>query len=66
MLANILENSSRSIVDTEVEQDVKQDVTGATLRSVKFAIGGALLTETKYFILNPASYWTVSLTFTYK
>ena len=57
MLANILENSSRSIVDTEVEQDVKQDVTGATLRSVKFAIGGAPETE---------SFWSIVLTFSYK
>ena len=44
-------------VHTEVVRHVKQDVTGATLRSVKFAIGGAPETE---------SFWSIVLTFSYK
>ena len=48
---------SEIVVNTEVVRHVKQDVTGATLNTVKFAIGGAPETELS---------WTILLTFSYK
>ena len=40
---------SEIVVNTGVVQHVKQDVTGATLNTVNFVIGGAL--ETECFII---------------
>ena len=45
------------LVNTGVVRHVNQDVTGATLNTVKFAIGGAPETELS---------WTILLTFSYK